>query len=228
MKQITLKEINNAFIPAKEITEVEKFSGRKIFVEMAYHALLSDGANIAIVGNRGIGKSSLARQIINIGQGDNSLLSKLDIYHDTHIDCLCVYFACGSSISSTNDLLSSLLSSNSALSDGFYELQTSTKSSSKINGGVDVGVSLLKAKLGADLNHEKTTTSAIKAHTVEMIFQNVIMNILSMKKNKDGILIVIDEFDQITDATGFASYLKSLATNTPGLKFCIVGVAQNI
>ncbi|MEQ1734743.1 MAG: hypothetical protein ABL940_13790, partial [Bacteroidia bacterium] len=41
-------------------------------------------------------------------------------------------------------------------------------------------------------------------------------------------LIVVDEFDQIKNTSGFASYLKSLATNTPGLKFCVVGVAQDI
>tara|TARA_B100001287_G_scaffold69292_1_gene57025 strand:+ start:3702 stop:4415 length:714 start_codon:yes stop_codon:yes gene_type:complete len=39
---------------------------------------------------------------------------------------------------------------------------------------------------------------------------------------------VIDEFDQIEDPSGFAKLLKSLATNIPGLKFCIVGVAQDI
>jgi hypothetical protein len=36
--------------------------------------------------------------------------------------------------------------------------------------------------------------------------------------SKDGILIVIDEFDQI----------KALSTNVPNVKFCIVGVAQDI
>ena len=95
MEQITLTQINNAFLPAKEITDIEKFSGRKDFINEAYNALLSDGTNIAIVGNRGIGKSSLARQIINIGQGDNGLLEKLEIYHDTKLDYLTIYFFCG-------------------------------------------------------------------------------------------------------------------------------------
>lgn len=228
MKQITLKEINNAFLPAKEITEVEKFSGRKKYVEEAYHSLLSEGANIAIVGNRGIGKSSLARQIINIGEGDNSLLDKLEIYNDSELDCLCVYFACGSSIENTSDLLTSLLSSNNSLSQGLYELQITTKLASKVGGKLDIGIPIAKVSLGGDATEEKTTTSSLKGHSIEMVFQNVVTNILNMKKHKDGILIVVDEFDQIKDTKGFASYLKSLATNTPGLKFCIVGVAQNI
>ncbi|MBA4288495.1 MAG: hypothetical protein C0439_05860 [Pseudomonas sp.] len=45
---------------------------------------------------------------------------------------------------------------------------------------------------------------------------------------KNGILFVIDEFDQIQDKAGFASFLKALATNVPGVKFCIVGVAHDI
>lgn len=39
---------------------------------------------------------------------------------------------------------------------------------------------------------------------------------------------MIDEFDQINDPTGFASFLKALSTNVPKVKFCIVGVAQDI
>jgi len=228
MKQILLKQINNAFLPAKEITESEKFSGRKKYVEEAYHSLLSDGTNIAIVGNRGIGKSSLARQIINIGQGDNSLLDKLDIYNDSTLNCLCVYFACGNSIQNTNDLLKSLLSSNDSLSEGLYDLQSSTKTSAKISGSANVGIPIAKFSFGGDATEEKTTKSLFDQHSIEIIFQNVINNILKLKKYQDGIMIVVDEFDQIKDTTGFASYLKSLATNSPGLKFCIVGVAQNI
>jgi len=42
------------------------------------------------------------------------------------------------------------------------------------------------------------------------------------------VLIIIDEFDQISDPTGMAGLLKSLATNVPKIKFVIVGVAQDI
>lgn len=58
----TLAEIENAFLPVKEITDPERFAGRKEEVENLAYALVSSGTNIAIIGNRGIGKSSLARQ----------------------------------------------------------------------------------------------------------------------------------------------------------------------
>jgi Cdc6-like AAA superfamily ATPase len=229
MEQITLTQINNAFLPAKEITDTEKFSGRKEYINEAYNALLSDGTNIAIVGNRGIGKSSLARQIINIGQGDNSLLEKLEIYHDTKLDYLSIYFACGNSIPNTTELLNRLLTTRDCLLEWIYEIPSASKEISKINGGIEVGVpKVLSVKGGVDISGETTTVSTIQSHNIETIFQNVITDLLKTKIAKNGILIVIDEFDQIKDTSGFASYLKSLATNTPGLKFCIVGVAQDI
>jgi MoxR-like ATPase len=62
MTKPSITQIENAFQPAREITDAVRFAGRKQAVSDAYYALLSDGANIAIVGNRGIGKTSLARQ----------------------------------------------------------------------------------------------------------------------------------------------------------------------
>jgi Cdc6-like AAA superfamily ATPase len=229
MEQITLTQINNAFLPAKEITDIEKFSGRKDFINEAYNALLSDGTNIAIVGNRGIGKSSLARQIINIGQGDNGLLEKLEIYHDTKLDYLTIYFACGNSIKNTNELLNRLLTTRNCLLEWIYEIPSATKEIEKLNGALEAGIpKIITAKVGADISTETTTIPAVQAHSIETIFQNVITDLLKTKIARNGILIVVDEFDQIIDTSGFASYLKSLATNTPGLKFCIVGVAQDI
>lgn len=229
MTQITLTQINNAFLPAKEITDTEKFAGRKEYVNEAFNALLSEGTNVAIVGNRGIGKSSLARQIVKIGQGDNSLLEKLEIYHDTKLDFLTIYFACGNSIINTNDLLNRLLTTRNCLLEWIYEIPSATTEIAKLSGGLDASIpKVITAQIGADLTTETTTNSSIQSHSIETIFQNVIIDLLKIKIARNGILIVIDEFDQIKDTTGFASYLKSLATNTPGLKFCLVGVAQDI
>jgi ABC-type transport system involved in cytochrome bd biosynthesis fused ATPase/permease subunit len=56
----TLSQVENAFRPAKEIDDPERFAGRKDPVQQAYFGLISEGTHIAIVGNRGIGKTSLA------------------------------------------------------------------------------------------------------------------------------------------------------------------------
>jgi len=224
MNQITISQIANAFVPAKEINDAKLFAGRQAQVNDALFALNTDGSNIAIIGGRGIGKSSLARQIINIGQGNNELLSKLGIYHDSKLDYLTIYFACGNNIKSINDLLIRLLTTRDCLLEWIYDIPTAITELGKIQSGVDIGI----AKLGADSASEKTSVSAIQTHDVDVIFQNIISEILKSKIAKNGVLIVIDEFDQIENPQGFAKLLKSLATNTPGLKFCIVGVAQDI
>src|SRR5882672_2055158 len=97
MTKPTITQIENAFQPAKEVDSADRFAGRKPAVSDSYYGLIAQGAHISIVGNRGIGKTSLARQIINIATGDNDLLAKLDLPHDRELDFLTVYFACGTS-----------------------------------------------------------------------------------------------------------------------------------
>jgi hypothetical protein len=53
-----LSEIENAFQPAKEIDAPTRFAGRKEAVSACFYALVTEGANLAIVGNRGIGLHS--------------------------------------------------------------------------------------------------------------------------------------------------------------------------
>lgn len=223
-EKVSIKEIVNAFTPAKEISDAEKFAGRKEYVNDAFYGLITDGANLAIVGGRGIGKSSLARQIINISQGDNSLLDKLDIHNDEKLDFLSIYLACGNSIKTVTDLLNRLLTTRDCLLEWIYDIPSASKELGKISGGFDVKI----AKLDSEITDETTNTKAIQTHEIDVIFQNVVSEILKAKIAKNGILIVIDEFDQIQDPSGFAKLIKSIATNLPGLKFCIVGVAQDI
>ena len=83
-------------------------------------------------------------------------------------------------------------------------------------------------EVGSKLSGEDTSELAITSHTLEVIFTNVVVDIVSSGVASDGILIVIDEFDQIDNPEGFASFLKALATNAPAVKFCIVGVATDI
>jgi len=223
-EKISISQIANAFTPAKEINDAEKFAGRTEFINDAFYGLVTEGANLAIVGGRGIGKSSLARQIINISQGDNSLLEKLNIHNDEKLDFLSIYLACGDGINTISDLLIRLLTTRDCLLEWIYDIPNASKELGKIQGGIDVKI----AKIGSEIGDETTSSKAIQTHEIDVIFQNVISEILKAKIAKNGILIVIDEFDQINDPSGFAKLLKSLATNVPGVKFCIVGVAQDI
>lgn len=220
----TITEVENAFFPAREIRDPNRFAGRKKYVEEAYYALLSDGTNIAVIGNRGIGKSSLARQLINISGGKNELLEKLNIETDMPLDFLPIYLACGKETSSHTELLEKLLTVKECLLDWSYDVPRARKSLEKYQPKFSVGV----AALGGEKSTESTLESTQPQHDVETVFTNVVSAIVEEKLAKNGILIVVDEFDQIKDKTGFASFLKSLATNVPEVKFCIVGVAHDM
>ncbi len=61
-----------------------------------------------------------------------------------------------------------------------------------------------------------------------MVFTNIAHAIAEGAGAADGLLVIIDEFDQIDDPTGFGPFLKSVATNAPKVRFCLVGVAHDI
>jgi len=227
-KRPTISQVENAFQPAKEVSDPEKFAGRRDAVQQAYYGLIGEGSHIAVVGNRGIGKTSLARQISNLAVGDNDLLAKLGLAHDRKLDFLAVYFTCGESVKSSRDLLERLLTSKTCLADWIYEIPAASKA---IRGYTPkVGGNLLGFEVGLSQEDksEIERDSAMPNHSIDAVFTNVVAAIAGQGIAPDGILIVVDEFDQIEDPTGFASFLKSLATNSPKVKFCIVGVAQDI
>ena len=58
-----LEIIEQAFVPAKEIELPELFSGRKNEILQGVYALRSPGVSLCIYGMRGVGKTSVARQL---------------------------------------------------------------------------------------------------------------------------------------------------------------------
>jgi Cdc6-like AAA superfamily ATPase len=197
-------------------------------VSEAYYGLIANGSHIAIVGNRGIGKTSLSRQVANIATGDNDILEKLALPHDRKLDFLTIYYACGNTTQSTTDLLERLLTSSGCLADWIYDIPKASKIIRSYNP--KFGAKLLGVEVGLS-GEKKTETNiepAIASHSIDTVFTNALSAIIEQKISTDGILIVIDEFDQISDPSGFASFLKALSTNVPQVKFCLVGVAQDI
>lgn len=112
---LTIDRVENAFLPAREITDPRRFAGRRPQVEQCYLALIAEGANIAVIGNRGIGKSSLARQVIAISTGKTELLKRHAIEAGKSLDFLSFYVACGKEIVNTSQLLARLLTSQDCL-----------------------------------------------------------------------------------------------------------------
>jgi Cdc6-like AAA superfamily ATPase len=224
----SLAAVENAFQPAKEVDSAERFAGRKEAVSDSYYSLLTLGSNIAVVGNRGIGKTSLARQIILMAEGDDSLLNKLSLPSDEKLDFLTFYYACGNNIFDVDSLLEGLLTSKNCLSEWVYEVPKAETELKKYSPKLSANLLGIAVELGGEKSSEREKERVINSHKIETVFLNVCSSIIEQNMARDGILIVIDEFDQIKDKTGFAGMIKSAATNIPKLKFCIVGVAQDI
>lgn len=226
----TLEQVENAFLPAREIISADRFAGRRTQLQAAYLGLIGDGTNVAIVGNRGIGKTSLARQLLNIAGGNLDLLDRLNIEHGRAPDFLTVYLACGSDTANIKQLLQKLLTNKACLGDWVYDVKQGSKLLGSIAPKFNVsipGIGGIGAELGSG-STESQSAPATKDHDIETVFTNVVAGIVAEKAARDGVLIVVDEFDQIADRSGFAPFLKSLATNVPQVKFCVVGVAQNL
>lgn len=228
MSKPTISDVENAFQPAKEVNDAQRFAGRTNAVEQAFYALLTEGANIAIVGNRGVGKTSLARQVQNFGTGNNEILDKIGAAKDHNFDFLVAYHACGDSTRNIDDMLSGILTREAGLGAWLYYLPKTSKMMSSLSPALAAKLLGAGFEIRATSNHEHVMERVSVPSTVQGVFENVVQDIVSSGMTSDGILIIVDEFDQIQDPTGFAPFLKALATNSPGVRFCIVGVAKDI
>lgn len=68
----------NPFTPQDPVVDPERFAGRRSQIANAIDALYNS-KNILITGPRGIGKSSVAYQLLHLANGDNKLADRLDI-----------------------------------------------------------------------------------------------------------------------------------------------------
>ena len=123
----TYSEVLNAFSPAKEINSPEKFAGRDDQIKHIYRSLLTEGTNIAIVGNRGIGKISLERQAEQIAQGNNEVVEQFGGNFSQKLGFLTVYFACGNDVLSIEDLIERLLTHSNCFKSWINDMPAARK-----------------------------------------------------------------------------------------------------
>ena len=64
-----------------EIHDARRFVGRANLIRDCIKALNSPVGLLAVYGRRGVGKSSLLRQIQNMANGDYTIASKAGLYH---------------------------------------------------------------------------------------------------------------------------------------------------
>lgn len=216
--------IDQAFLPAKEIEIPELFCGRKEEIVQGLHALRSQGASVCIYGKRGVGKSSIAKQLRLVASGYPTLTDMIGHPELFDQDLFCmpsVYFYCDDTIENANDLFRKLLSDRDSLdgiaryNDGIILRRTKEKKSRTAR----LTFNLLQAAETDECEIENIVAeldpvSAFKAVTSEIVDC----------ANSTNIVVVIDEFERISSKMGIASILRTC----PQVKFILVGVSQDL
>lgn len=223
-KTSKLKLINQAFLPAKEIEMPQLFSGRTDEIVQGLHALRSQGASICVYGKRGVGKSSIAKQLRLVASGYSpltDLIGQPELF-DPELFCLpSVYFYCDDTINDANDLFRKLLCDRDSLygiaryNDGIILRRTKEKKSS---------VSRLTFRLLEAVEKEEHETENVVAEIDPVSAFKSVTSELVDSADSNSIVVVIDEFERVANKVGIASIIRTC----PHVKFILVGISDDV
>ena len=216
------------------IKNPNRFIGRTDLITKCINALNTPLNLIAIYGKRGVGKSSLARQIQQIALGDYTLPKKAGLTHlipSKPRKYLTVYYTCDSMISDIKELLSRLLNDQNQ-EDGLLRLVPDDGKElvefervTEIEGGTDLKL----IKWGVK-GIESTKYAKVVHNDIVQTFRNFVNAIVTHqvqnKMKRDGLLIILDEFDVIQNKDSIGSLIKSLSSET--VKFAICGIGNDL
>jgi len=109
------------------------------------------------------------------------LLEKLKIAHDQDLDFLCFYLSCGNTVSTIDDLLLQLLTSQKCLADWVYDLPRCRKEIEKLSPQFGANFLGLQASLGGEKTTEATSSPVLPEHPISTIFTNVLTELCEQK-----------------------------------------------
>ncbi len=217
-------DVHNTFSPGQEIMSPEKFAGRKVNIAQAIRALCRPGTSILVYGERGVGKTSFVEMVKLLAQGQIELLYKHDLKSLMPVGGFqykVVSVECDEAVETTEDVLQRLLTSP----EGFSSLVSSRITKLEYTQKESIGISLLKKLFTYSLStDDKFTFEQFKEESIFELFTNVVQSVCgSILTQKEGLLIVIDEFDRVKEKQKISSLIKTLSKNR--VKFLISGIA---
>lgn len=220
---ISRSDLMNAFQPATELDDPERFAGREKQVRELADSLHSIGSVPLIYGDRGLGKSSLALQLRRIAMGDIELLSDLEserLAVGPEEFYLVFYITCTDSTRNLEDILQLLVNSAESVE----------------TEGVGGDARLIDRKTRRKLTvkvfeHETTRTYATAIQRLSYQDLNLEEKLVQLCELLTAtyahrVLFIIDELDRVDDTSGLASFLKAVSSEY--LKFVLVGIAGNV
>lgn len=219
---------------ADVIRDPARFVGRTDLIRNCMNAVNSSVGLISVYGKRGVGKSSLLRQMQQIALGDYTLAKRAGLGHlipRRPRTYLTVYYSCDALINDGRGLLARLCNDQND-EDGLLRLvpndgkELSEFSRTKeVSGGADLKVINWGAKGIESSKYVKIVPNDI-VQTFRNFLDSIIIHQVKNRMKRDGILIILDEFDVIQNKDGIGSLIKSLTS--PEVKFAICGVGRDL
>ena len=219
---------------ADVIRDPSRFVGRTDLIRDCISAVNTSTGLISVFGKRGVGKSSLLRQIQQMALGDYTLAKHAHLAHlipSRVRTYLTVFYTCDSLIGNGHDLLSRLCNDQNE-EDGLLRLVPNDgKEIVEFNRSKEVSV-------GADLKVVNWGTKGIETskyakvipgdivQTFRNFVNSVVVHQVQKRMKRDGLLIILDEFDVIQNKDGIGSLIKSLTT--PEVKFAVCGIGRDL
>ena len=186
----------NPFTPQEPVIDPNKFAGRGEPLRNAVDALFNN-KNIIVTGERGIGKSSVAYQLIYMAQGDTALIDRLNI----ETDGFQFSFVTGDHRCVPGNTLSDIVSSL-----GTSLLNTLNIKDKEIKKTTEWQVDLKLVKVGQKKEMEQIEVSELANKFVDLVAQ------ILQKAATDfnGIAFLIDEIDCLPPEIQLAPFFKSI------------------
>lgn len=216
------------------IQDPHRFVGRTDSLRDCVKALNTPLGLLAIYGKRGVGKSSLLRQVQQMALGEYALAKKAGIFHEVNKrprTYLTVFYTCDSYICNGQDLLKRLCNDEDE-QDGLLRLVPNDGKeiveftrSGESGGGIDLKVVNWGLKDITTSKYAKTIDSDV-VQTFRNYVQSIVTHNVKKKMKRDGLLILLDEFDVVPDKKGLGSLIKSLSSES--VKFGICGIGRDL
>lgn len=216
------------------IRDAERFVGRTELIRDCVKSLNTPSGLIAIYGKRGVGKSSLIRQLQQIALGDYTLPKLAGLEYelpDRPRKYLTVYYSCDSMIKDGPALLTRLCNDQSA-DDGLLRLVPQDGKevveftrSKEVQAGADLKVVNWGAK-GVESSKYARVVPGDTVQTFRNFVDAIVQHQVKARMNRDSLLILLDEFDIIQNKQGLGSLIKSLTSTD--VKFAICGIGQDL